>query len=666
MDYLRALRETGVPMSWSPLVWRGNSYRRLPGAHPSELRDRIPGYAADLADLVHNPVEYSHVILHTVPEYWPALAESGKINLGYTAWETDSMPDHWFNLLRLVDKVLVPSSFTRSVFLKSDPTLDVDVVPHIVHPPSGGHENGPSAFLEKFGLPAGNRLIYTINEWNIRKHLDLLCHAFLLAFDGSDHDSDPVSLVIKTGEYGSPSARRAGKVPVSDLVRDICSNYDKPAPIHLVTETLTDEEVVQLHRAGDIYFSMTHGESWGMGTAQAASHGNPVIITGWSGHLDFLEPGYPGLLDFRMEPVRAAPDQRSYQPTQNWAVADLEHAIAKLRDYHSNFDGYRHHAVDYRSRLEPFKGEKVSRTLLDAVESARPVEAPRIEEPDHKTIEPEVSSRLFSFVFGLKPQTEPFHIIHYLCLRSCIEVNRPDKVLFYYHFEPWGPWWERIRPELELVQVDLVDFVNRHLGYYRHKEGIHIQINEYSYAHQADFVRLGALLDHGGVYADMDTIFLSAMPDAFFDEDFVIGREGVHADHQGNRKASLCNALMVSKPGADFPRRWLENMYEVFDGTWTRHSNQEALRLSELYPGELHVVPQHCFYPYLGTVSDLRLLFESRDSRHENAYSIHLWSHLWWDENRRDFSVIHNGLIDEQYVKNEDTTYTLIARQYLD
>ena len=44
----------------------------------------------------------------------------------------------------------------------------------------------------------------------------------------------------------------------------------------------------------------------------------------------------------------------------------------------------------------------------------------------------------FHFVFGLKPQTEPFHIAHYLCLQSCLQVNSPDRIDFYYHFEPEG------------------------------------------------------------------------------------------------------------------------------------------------------------------------------------------------------------------------------------
>ena len=45
----------------------------------------------------------------------------------------------------------------------------------------------------------------------------------------------------------------------------------------------------------------------------------------------------------------------------------------------------------------------------------------------------------------------------------------------------------------------------------------------YRYAHHADFVRLAALIEYGGVYADIDALFLRPFPDELFSEPFVIG-----------------------------------------------------------------------------------------------------------------------------------------------
>jgi hypothetical protein len=66
--------------------------------------------------------------------------------------------------------------------------------------------------------------------------------------------------------------------------------------------------------------------------------------------------------------------------------------------------------------------------------------------------------RDFHFVFGLREQREPFHILHYLCLASCRAVNRPHAIHFHYRHEPFGPWWEKIKPHLRLVRApDVVE-----------------------------------------------------------------------------------------------------------------------------------------------------------------------------------------------------------------
>ncbi len=52
------------------------------------------------------------------------------------------------------------------------------------------------------------------------------------------------------------------------------------------------------------------------------------------------------------------------------------------------------------------------------------------------------------FCFGLSQDHggKPFSLVHYLAVRSAVEVNRPDAVRFYYCYEPSGEWWERARP----------------------------------------------------------------------------------------------------------------------------------------------------------------------------------------------------------------------------
>ena len=77
------------------------------------------------------PIDYDTVIMHSVPEHWPRIAERGRQNIGYTTWETDALPDHWPPLLALPDKLFVPSTSNGELFPRSAGGKPVHVVPHI-------------------------------------------------------------------------------------------------------------------------------------------------------------------------------------------------------------------------------------------------------------------------------------------------------------------------------------------------------------------------------------------------------------------------------------------------------------------------------------------------------------------------------------------------------
>ncbi len=123
--YLRGLHNAGVPVWWQPsflgspadTTWRPeHGLPQLPLARAAAGGDSA---LADLPALAHGltrKIPYDTVIMHTVPEHWPRLAEPGKRNIGYTVWETDALPRHWPPLLATADKVLVPCAMNVSIF----------------------------------------------------------------------------------------------------------------------------------------------------------------------------------------------------------------------------------------------------------------------------------------------------------------------------------------------------------------------------------------------------------------------------------------------------------------------------------------------------------------------------------------------------------------------
>lgn len=265
--------------------------------------------------------------------------------------------------------------------------------------------------------------------------------------------------------------------------------------------------------------------------------------------------------------------------------------------------------------------------------------------------------KYYHFVFGLKPQTEPFHLMYYLCLASCMGVNKPDKVFFYYRHEPFGVYWDMIKPYLTLERVELNDFVNS----FRYPDECGAA---YSYAHHTDFIRLEKLIERGGVYADLDTIFVNPLPDHFYAKEFIMGEElgmVVNGEYHG----SLCNAWLMSVPGARFATIWLDQMKRQFDGSWSGHCTFLPYRLSKTYPDLIHVEPQRSFFKHPWTKKGIRKLFVQDDADLAGVYSFHLWSHLWWEKERLDFSTFHKDLLTEEYIRFARSTYARVARNYL-
>ena len=268
--------------------------------------------------------------------------------------------------------------------------------------------------------------------------------------------------------------------------------------------------------------------------------------------------------------------------------------------------------------------------------------------------------RVAHFVFGLTEQEEPLHPVHYMAVESCRRVLQPDAIYFHHKHLPWGPYWERIRPHLTLVEVDLVDEVLA-----ADYSGGRVPA-AFRYAHHADFIRLDALIEHGGVYADTDTIFLRPFPDDLFDAPFVIGRETPVTDERtGELRPSLCNALLMAEKGSLFARQWRARMAGALNGTWSNHSGFLAQALSEELPDEVRLEPEVTFFSFPANGTGIADLFERRRPIPPAALSVHLWAHMWWNRDHREHSAVHAGWCTPSVVRRARTTFANMARPYL-
>ena len=267
--------------------------------------------------------------------------------------------------------------------------------------------------------------------------------------------------------------------------------------------------------------------------------------------------------------------------------------------------------------------------------------------------------RIAHFVFGLRPQAEPFHLVHYLAIASCAEVLAPDAIHLHCHELPYGFYWDLARPLVELRRVAPVAAVTD----FPYDDPV---VRHYSYAHQADFVRLDVLARHGGIYADIDTLFLAPPPPVLWDAPCVIGREADALDPRtGRARSSLSNALVMAEPGARFVEQWRAEIADAMDGSWSAHSCFLAADLARRCPDEIRVEPERTFHAFPPTPDGLRRLLVDRETDLTGIASVHLAAHLWWEEDRRDFSAVHARQIDEAWIRAGASTYAAAAQRFL-
>lgn len=267
--------------------------------------------------------------------------------------------------------------------------------------------------------------------------------------------------------------------------------------------------------------------------------------------------------------------------------------------------------------------------------------------------------RTAHFVFGLRPQIEPFHLVHYLAIASCAAVVAPERILMHCHELPYGFYWELARPLVELQRVEpiaaVVDFP--------YDDPV---VRHYSYAHQADVVRLDALLAHGGLYADIDTLFVAPPPTDLWDAPAVIGREADVFDPRiGTSRSSLSNALIMAEPRAEFVGQWRDEIEDALDGSWSAHSCFLADDIARTRPEVVRIEPERTFHAFPPTADGLRRLLVERETDLDGIVSIHLAAHLWWEETRRDFIPVHARQVDEAWIRAGATTYARAAQRFL-
>lgn len=311
-----ALHKAGIPLTLSPISFEA-------------ARPDLGADGKILESLVGKTIDYNVVLIHSTPEFWARHAESDKINVGYTIWETSKLHPDWPKYINTpgIDKVLVGCHWNKDVFKTSGVEKPIGVVPH-------GINMDDFKNITPFpiaGVDPDAYVFYDIFQWTERKHPLALIKAYWYEFN----ENDNVALVLKTYRSSYDEAEKEAIRLTLKRVKMV-TPMDYYPPIYFLSNMLSEEEMCGLHARGDCYVSLDRGEGFGLSPFTAGACGNPIIVTGYGGAREYAKENNSYLVDYMLTPVFGMPWSPWYRGDQLWAEPDILHAARLMREAYSN------------------------------------------------------------------------------------------------------------------------------------------------------------------------------------------------------------------------------------------------------------------------------------------------------------------------------------------
>lgn len=333
-EYVLALHAVGVDVKLEP-------YSSLTHIELSPAERPVLEHLVNKRRGVKNRVN----IYHSIPELWRKKLSP---SFGFTYWETSTIPNHWLKHVRQMRAIFLSSLYNIQAFGSSGVNVPLFYVRPCLskpyHPPSMEYTPPYVNHLPPFRF-------LSVCSWIERKGIDLLLKAFWSEFTAND----PVCLIIKS----------AGPTDIGHLIDGWKQelNFTHPlAPVYIDLEIRGEMEMEALYHSSHVFVLASRGEGVGYPVLEAAMRGIPIIVTGWGGHLDFLNEHNSYLIPYQLTPVPPQPYYEGYQPNQLWA----ESSIAALRSM------MRHVTIHYEEALS--KGQIAKYHTLSHFSPAKAVQ----------------------------------------------------------------------------------------------------------------------------------------------------------------------------------------------------------------------------------------------------------------------------------------------------
>ena len=324
----------------------------------------------------------------TVPnEFQPV----GKFNIGCTAGiESTICPPEWIEGINRMNLTLTSSEHSKKVFVESKFEIrnkETNVLEKNVFlekPVEVLFEGANTDIYKVIDTPCSldiqikeNFAYLFVGHWMAgdigedRKNVGLLVKAF---FETFKNKTNKPALILKTSQVGSSYVDREEILKKISKIKKTVNSNNLPN-VYLLHGDFTDEEINELYNHSKVkaMISLTKGEGFGRPLLEFTLTKKPLIVSGWSGHMDFLNHEFTNLVGGQLTKVHPSTQNQFLIPESMWFSPDLPQVGFYLKDVFENYKNYTDKAKRqaFRSKNE-FSWDKMKEKVDNILTNSLP------------------------------------------------------------------------------------------------------------------------------------------------------------------------------------------------------------------------------------------------------------------------------------------------------
>jgi len=281
----------------------------------------------------------------TVPNEFQAI---GKYNIGVTAGtEGDICPADWIAKINLMNVVIVPSEFTKSVFVETAKqnnlpiTTQLYVIPEYFDDVAYDNKNITTSVAGLDTITESD-VFLSVGHWlqgqagEDRKNISGLVHCFFNTF--KNKKSTPALLLKTSGATYSVTDKFEIENRISQI-RNMFPDTDKLPNIYLLHGDLTTAEMNALYNHSKVkaMISFTKAEGFGRPLLEFSSTGKPIIAPHYSGQADFLKKDFICAIPGQLTQIHPSAQNEFLIAAAKWFTPDYGYAGKMMQEVLKNY-----------------------------------------------------------------------------------------------------------------------------------------------------------------------------------------------------------------------------------------------------------------------------------------------------------------------------------------